>query len=197
MAIGTVCLGWEAERRRQLITAVDEIRNEPCSAQFNWEQFGPPYDPKSMLRCVWSRDAFPTRLCLGHRSGESTLIAVARLPTLQFLSLQGESLCNESLRHLEKLTSLKNLIIFSATRLDDGAIDHLRRLKTLRLFWIDESGMSPAGRWRLRMAMPDCYFKFVSQKGEHNEEYSPVNAPNWPQPPPLPLDVFYDVNAFE
>lgn len=94
----------------------------------------------------------------GHPEAERTdlrdLSALKTLPVLEFLDLSRQPVTAESIRSLRGLTSLRELRLGLAAKIDDAAVAELLALQGLRRVYVYGTAITPASMARLRALVP-------------------------------------------
>ena len=86
-------------------------------------------------------------------------VRLQSLGNLSELSLAGNSISDDSLKHLTKLPKLTILDLRKITITDDG-LEHLKGIKTLAILHSDDAkGITEAGITRLKKALPQLLTK--------------------------------------
>jgi hypothetical protein len=93
--------------------------------------------------------------CYGTELTDEIGPQLARLSTIEQLSLGNTDITNDILKHIAKLPKLTALAL-GETNISDAAIEHLATIKTLRSLDLRQTTITDAGEQKLHAALPDC-----------------------------------------
>ncbi len=176
LTVGCIILGWHVEKRHRLMIVAEHLQSAlHCVSSFHTEPHDLPYDPRQLLTRFWDAEMLPSRVATSDIRDERTLVAICQLTTIERMSLASSDLCDDWLRHLESLQSLRDLSL-CCPHLTDRAIPHLCKLKSLENFDTICCGFTYEGIQQLRRALPNLSIAIHGNDKASSADYPPLNG---------------------